>query len=192
MKHLQILLCVMTILCIGCQHSQTSTLELQGNSEPIDASSNNEVILDSSSKEIGPEGGELNVSHSGSPIQGVALLVPENAFSEMTVVSITPVLDLPKKQDCVVSNGILISMNPAVKIDPSSRIMLSIPFNIESTNDLTVRLVYPYDLTSHEWAQDPIAPLPSPRPGYFYTMLNTINPDIAYFPVVCDYSHLVQ
>jgi hypothetical protein len=191
---------ILLILIIGCKPNQQATKAVPNETAQKNIATEkpstvnqtqtlpkNENKADSeiTSMEIGPEGGEFEVTNSNIPIVGARFKVLDNIFSDKANISIIPVLDLPQKKGCVIKNGIRLTMDPMVKINkPFPGMMLAIPFPREY-NDEILHLVFSYNLTSKEWDESPVAPLPGP-PNVFNAPLDRISNELVYYPMVCN------
>lgn len=197
---LAIIIFIILILVIGCKHgNQPAKVVLNETAQKNIAAENpateqNQVLAKSedrtdseiTSMEIGLEGGELNVTNPNSPIVGARLKILNNTLYDKTKISIIPITDFPEKEYCTIVKGILLNMGPVVGVTPEIlHILLVIPFE-HVWDDNVYNLVYIYNLTSKEWSEEPIAPLPS-LPGLFFAPLRSISNDQAYFTTLCRY-----
>jgi len=200
-SHLIFLSIIILILLIGCKPDNQVNKVVTNDTTPKNIAaentstteqtqtlpkSENQPDSEITSMEIGLEGGELNVTNPNSPIVGARLKILNNTLYDKTKISIIPITDFPEKEYCTIVKGILLNMNPVVGVTPEIlHILLVIPFE-HVWDDNVYNLVYIYNLTSKEWSEEPIAPLPS-LPGLFFAPLRSISNDQAYFTTLCRY-----
>jgi formylglycine-generating enzyme required for sulfatase activity/N-acetylneuraminic acid mutarotase len=119
-------------------------------------------------KLIGPEGGEVVVANSSSPLGGVEIEALAGSFPSGATVIIAikdpPVAPLPEG---VVPDG------PCISFESSSQfqqpVYIKIPFKGDRQED-EVRLVYTFNEITREW--ELVTPLPTPDPDLFLAEVN--------------------
>lgn len=179
-KIITFLLLLIVIMLTGC--SKTPIVLIENKEQSAERNKETNLIYTDA---IGSKGGEIKIDDANHPLSGLSIRVNKNTFDSPVNISIEPIEKTPEKKGCEVYRGLKIFSDEDIALK-GSFLRLTLPFKEKRRNDMEVKLVYPYYLSSSKWSKDFVTPLPGPSMDIFVGAISDISNDIVYFPVKCD------